>query len=83
VPYQVIKKWLSYRETKIIDRPITVAEVDHVRDVVRRLAAVCLLGEKLDANCAAVKQAAYGWQQTAAASVGTAPEITLAVLVRM
>jgi hypothetical protein len=76
--YQVIKKWLSYRETKVIGRPITVAEADHVRDVARRLAAICLLGEKLDANYAAVKQAAYAWHHTAVPSADIAPETTTA-----
>jgi hypothetical protein len=59
--YQVIKKWLSYREAKILGRPISIAEADHVRDMARRLTAVCLMGERLDANYAAIKVATYNW----------------------
>lgn len=63
--YQVIKKWLSYREAKIIDRPLTVGEADHVRDIARRLTAICLMGEKLDANYSKLKIAAYTWPAVA------------------
>lgn len=59
--YQVIKKWLSYRETKILGRPITIDEARHVRDVARRIAAICLLQPALDANYATVKADTYDW----------------------
>jgi hypothetical protein len=59
--YQVIKKWLSYREAKVLGRPINVAEADHVRDIARRLTAVCLMGAKLDENYSAIKAATYTW----------------------
>ncbi len=55
--YQVVKKWLSYRERPILGRPIGVAEARHLRDTVRRLAALRILAPSLDANyvaCAAV-----------------------------
>ncbi len=54
--YQVMKKWLSYREQRLLGRALTPAEVRHVRDMARRLAAVRLLAPALDANyraCAA------------------------------
>lgn len=54
--YQVLKKWLSYREFSILGRSLTPGEVRYVRDVARRLAALRLLGPELDANyraCAA------------------------------
>ncbi|MBV9756792.1 MAG: DNA methyltransferase, partial [Alphaproteobacteria bacterium] len=54
--YQVLKKWLSYREHKLLGRALTATEVRYVRDVARRLAALRLLGPELDANyraCAA------------------------------
>jgi len=54
--YQVLKKWLSYRDGSILDRPLTAAEVGHVQGVARRLAAILLLGPELDASfraCAA------------------------------
>jgi hypothetical protein len=48
--YQVLKKWLSYREKPLLGRPLTPAEVRYVRDTARRLAALRLLGPDLDAN---------------------------------
>ncbi len=41
--YQVIKKWLSYRERGILDRPLTPEEVQHFTDTARRTAAISLL----------------------------------------
>ena len=54
--YQVLKKWLSYREKKLLGRVLTPGEVRYVRDVARRLAALRLMAPELDANyhaCAA------------------------------
>ena len=48
--YQVIKKWLSYREAKLLGRPITPEEAYYVRDMARRIAAICLLQPRLDAT---------------------------------
>jgi hypothetical protein len=59
--YQVLKKWLSYREQALLGRPLTVDEVGYVRDVVRRIAAMILLGPELDANYRRVKAAPYPW----------------------
>jgi len=59
--YQVIKKWLSYREEKLLGRPITQDEAREVRDMARRIAAILLLEPELDANYAAVKAATYAW----------------------
>ena len=33
--YQVLKKWLSYREQTLLGRPLTVDEVTYFRDVIR------------------------------------------------
>ena len=52
--YQVLKKWLSYREKKLLGRGLTVDEVRHVRGTARRIAALLLLGDDLDRNYAAV-----------------------------
>ncbi len=54
--YQVLKKFLSYRERPLLGRAMTASEVRYVRDVARRLAALRLMGPELDANyraCAA------------------------------
>ena len=41
--YQVLKKWLSYRESKILGRPLLPEEVQHFTDTARRIAAILLL----------------------------------------
>ena len=54
--YQVLKKWLSYRDQSIIGRPLSSEEVGHVQQTARRIAAILLLGPDLDASyraCAA------------------------------
>ena len=38
--YQVLKKWLSYRERPILDRPLTFEEVQHFTDTARRIAGI-------------------------------------------
>ena len=48
--YQVLTKWLSYRDHSIIDRPLSAEEVGHVQQAARRIAAVLLLGPALDAS---------------------------------
>jgi hypothetical protein len=48
--YQVIKKWLSYREHSTLERALTEEEVGHVQATARRLAAILLLGPQLDAS---------------------------------
>ncbi len=54
--YQVLKKWLSYRDHSILGRPLSSEEVGHVQQAARRIAAILLLGPDLDASyqaCAA------------------------------
>ena len=38
--YQVLKKWLSYRECIVLARPLRPAEVRHFTDTTRRIAAI-------------------------------------------
>ena len=38
--YQVLKKWLSYRESKVLDRPLLLEEVQHFTDTARRIGAI-------------------------------------------
>ena len=59
--YQVIKKWLSYREEKLLGRPLTKDEVRYVQEMVRRIAAILLLTPALDANYQAVKANTFPW----------------------
>ena len=44
--YQVLKKWLSYRESKVLGRPLLPDEVQHFTDTVRRVAATLMLVEE-------------------------------------
>lgn len=57
--YQVIKKWLSYREHQLLGRSLTKEEVREVSNTARRIAAVLLLEPALDMNYLAVKQSTY------------------------
>ena len=41
--YQVLKKWLSYRERDILGRPLKPEEVQHFTDTARRIAAILRL----------------------------------------
>ena len=41
--YQVLKKWLSYRERKVLGRPLLPEEVQHFTDTARRIAANVVL----------------------------------------
>ena len=41
--YQVLKKWLSYRESKVLGRKLLPEEVHHFTDTARRIAAILLL----------------------------------------
>ena len=61
--YQVLKKWLSYREQTLLGRLLTVDEVSYFRDVIRRITALLLLGPTLDANYAATKANTYAWHE--------------------
>jgi hypothetical protein len=55
--YQVIKKWLSYREFGLLGRPLTPDEAREVTHMARRIAALILLQPELDKNYQAVKAA--------------------------
>jgi len=59
--YQVIKKWLSYREKTLLGRGLTPDEVREVTNMARRIAAILLLEPSLDENYKVVKANAYRW----------------------
>jgi hypothetical protein len=56
--YQVIKKWLSYREQPILGRPLRIDEARHATDTARRIAAILLMQPALDENYRAAKGSA-------------------------
>ena len=66
--YQVVKKWLSYREKALLGRGLTGEEATEVRNMVRRIAALLLLHPALDANYRAVKADPYLWPRAAVSS---------------
>lgn len=59
--YQVIKKWLSYRERALLGRDLRVEEARYVSEMVRRIAALVLMQPELDANYERVKADAWDW----------------------
>jgi hypothetical protein len=64
--YQVIKKWLSYREKGSTEKPllgrsITKDEARYVTEMAQRIAALLLMGPALDANYEAVKRYPHPW----------------------
>lgn len=61
--YQVIKKWLSYREKELLGRGLTLDEVQEVTNIARRIAALLSLQPALDANYSIVKSATHQWQR--------------------
>ena len=59
--YQVMKKWLSYRERDLLGRSLSLDEAHYVTEMARRIAALVHLEPALDANYEAVKANAYPW----------------------
>ena len=51
--YQVLKKWLSYREAELLGRPLTSDEAQTFTHHVRRISAILSLQKELDAHYAA------------------------------
>ena len=54
--YQVLKKWLSYRETAVLGRPLKPEEAREFMHIARRIAALLALNDALDVNYRAVTQ---------------------------
>ena len=61
--YQVMKKWLSYREHALLGRDLTPDEAREVTAMARRLAALRLLEPALDASYQAAKTAGFVWEE--------------------
>jgi hypothetical protein len=59
--YQVIKKWLSYRERALLGRDPKPDEARYVTEMVRRIAALVLIRPELDANHERVKADVREW----------------------
>jgi hypothetical protein len=59
--YQVIKKWLSYREQELLGRTLRDEEALELAGTARRLAALVLLQPALDENYRRAAKSAYAW----------------------
>ena len=59
--YQVLKKWLSYRERSILDRALTPQEVHRFTEIARRIAAI--LTTSLDSTHRAKAEASDGMRR--------------------
>jgi len=59
--YQVIKKWLSYREKPLLGRGLTPDEVRYITEIARRLANLVAMQTSLDDNYRKVIKATYSW----------------------
>ncbi|MGH7453664.1 MAG: type ISP restriction/modification enzyme, partial [bacterium] len=57
--YQVIKKWLSYRESKLLGRAVNKEEVREATNIARRIAAILLLQPALDKNYRKIKGSTF------------------------
>jgi hypothetical protein len=64
--YQVIKKWLAYREYALLGRALTIEEAREVTNMTRRIAAIIALEPALDANYRTAIGDAYAWPQPVA-----------------
>ncbi|MBN2139183.1 MAG: N-6 DNA methylase [Sedimentisphaerales bacterium] len=59
--YQVVKKWLSYREKVMVGRGLKVEEAEYVTEMVKRIAALVLLQGELDSNYRSVRDNTWAW----------------------
>jgi hypothetical protein len=57
--FQVLRKWLSYRDKGILARALTVPEVRQFTSICLRLTELVLLGPQLDANYTAASDFPY------------------------
>lgn len=60
--YQVLKKWLSYREKSVLGRALLSSEIVEFSEKVRRIAALLLMGHQLDVNYASACATAVEWK---------------------
>jgi hypothetical protein len=60
--YQVLKKWLSYRERQVLGRDITKDEAREFTHIVRRIGALLLMEPELGKNYAKTKTSFYPYK---------------------
>jgi len=59
--YQVLKKWLSYRETLVLGRTLKADEARTFSQIARRIAAILLMEEDLDASYRRCSAETWDW----------------------
>lgn len=59
--YQVVKKWLSYRDRGLLGRGLTIEEARYVSEMMRRIAGLVLLAGRLDENYRRCKGETFAW----------------------
>ena len=60
--YQMMKKWLSYREHHFLARPLMTDEARYVTHMARRLTALVLLQSELDENYRHITATYHDWK---------------------
>ena len=75
--YQVMKKWLSYREKTFLGRGLRIEEVTEVTQMARRIAALLLLQPLLDENYRRVKAVLHQPPRHSENDSALPPEATL------
>ena len=48
--YQVVKKWLSYREQDVLGQELSIDEIRYVSSMFQRIASLLLLSKELNAS---------------------------------
>jgi hypothetical protein len=61
--YQLVKKWLSYREHRLLGRALKPDEVRHVTSVVHRIGAILLMAPQLDESYSQCCGECYTWPE--------------------
>ncbi len=60
--YQVLKKWLSYREEAVLGRRVNAGEARTFTQIARRIAAIILLEARLDASYGRCASETWDWR---------------------
>ena len=69
--YQVIKKWLSYRERSLLGRGLSMDEAREVTNIARRITAILFMQQAIDESYQTIKGSAFDWksQQTPTSAI--------------
>ncbi|QER84591.1 type ISP restriction/modification enzyme [Streptomyces tendae] len=59
--YSVLRKWLSYRDDRLLKRALDTAEVRQFSAIVKKVTALLLLSDELDANYVACRDDSLEW----------------------